>query len=101
MCFAVFFNDPLAHGIELVEAATAAQALLQAELDYQGGRLGVVPAERLEACDQHRLLMGWIALEGVQEGRDGLPGSLPCLRPCLPVNDLPLRPASLPSATSG
>ena len=69
MCFAVFFNDPLAHGIELVEAATAAQALLQAELDYQGGRLGVVPAERLEACDQHRLLMGWIALKGVQEAR--------------------------------
>jgi hypothetical protein len=70
MRFAVFFSDPLAHGIELVEAATAAQALLQAELDHQGGRLGVVPAEQLDGCDHHRLLMGWIALEGAQEGRE-------------------------------
>jgi len=70
MRFAVFFSDPLAHGIEFVEAANAAQAEQQAERDHEGGRVGVVPAERLEGCDQHRLLMGWIALEGVQEARD-------------------------------
>ncbi len=70
MRFAVFYSDPLAHGIEFVEAANAAQAQRQAELDHEGGRVGVVPAERLEGCDQHRLLMGWIALEGAQEGRE-------------------------------
>jgi hypothetical protein len=48
MRFAVFFSDQLAHGIELVEAAIAAQAEQQAESDHEGGRVGVAPAERLE-----------------------------------------------------
>ena len=63
MRFAVFFSDQHGHGIEYVEADSNAQAQRQAEQGHEGARLGVVPAELLEGCDQHHLLWGWIALE--------------------------------------